>query len=154
MLRVTFRSNACHTPTLKQQKIAALQVLKVNINEYVDPQQAVLELMSNHKNATAGFFSKRTADLLNKISGAKSKERNGMFCGMSMSVLGGFLAVLGTAAVAVAFVALNAATFGLLGVVVAGSGMVALLTGIGLFATSRCRGVDAKLKETGPFKPK
>lgn len=53
--------------------------------------------------------------------------------GMSMQILGGFIAVLGIGAIAVAFVALNLATFGTAGIVVAGLGVAALLTGCGLF---------------------
>lgn len=54
-----------------------------------------------------------------------------------MQVLGGFIAVAGIAAVATAFVLLNASTFGL---VVAGIGAAAVLWGIGLFATTgTCR---------------
>lgn len=53
---------------------------------------------------------------------------------ISMMVLGGFIAALGIAAVAVAFTVLNAATLGVPGLVVAGIGMAAVLSGIGLFA--------------------
>lgn len=56
------------------------------------------------------------------------------FSNISMQVLGGFIAVIGAAAVAVAFVALNAATFGLAGLIVAGLGSAAILGGVGLFA--------------------
>lgn len=56
------------------------------------------------------------------------------FSNTSMQVLGGFIAVIGAAAVAVAFVALNAATLGLAGLIVAGSGSAAILGGVGLFA--------------------
>jgi hypothetical protein len=51
------------------------------------------------------------------------------FSNISMQVLGGFIAVMGITAIAVAFVALNAATFGL-----ATLGAAALLGGVGLFA--------------------
>jgi ABC-type tungstate transport system substrate-binding protein len=50
-------------------------------------------------------------------------------------VMGGFIAVLGTSAVALAFTLLNAATFGIAGIVVASIGVAAALTGVGLFAT-------------------
>jgi membrane protein implicated in regulation of membrane protease activity len=58
---------------------------------------------------------------------------------ISMQVLGGFMAVLGCAAVAVAFIALNAATFGTAGLVVAGLGIASALLGVGLFATGTYR---------------
>ncbi len=56
-----------------------------------------------------------------------------------MQIFGGFIAALGAAAVAVAFVALNAATFGLAGLITAGLGVAALLTGVGLFAAGTFR---------------
>lgn len=54
---------------------------------------------------------------------------------ISMQVLGGFIAVVGCAAVATAFILLNAATFGTAGLVVAGLGVAAVLSGVGLFTT-------------------
>ncbi len=54
---------------------------------------------------------------------------------ISMMVLGGFIAAMGVAAVAIAFTLLNAATFGIPGLVVAGIGVAAVLSGIGLFAS-------------------
>jgi hypothetical protein len=56
------------------------------------------------------------------------------FSGIGMQILGGFITVVGVAAVAIAFAALNAATFGIAGLVVAGLGIAALITGVGLFA--------------------
>lgn len=52
-------------------------------------------------------------------------------CTINMQILAGFITVLGIAAVAVAFTALNAATFG---IPLAGVGVVAILCGMGLFA--------------------
>lgn len=57
------------------------------------------------------------------------------FSNTSMQILSGFIVAIGVAAVAVGFVALNAATFGLAGLIVAGLGAVAILGGVGLFAT-------------------
>lgn len=54
----------------------------------------------------------------------------------SMMVLSGFITAIGIAAVAVAFTVLNAATLGTAGLVVAGIGIAATLTGIGLFANA------------------
>lgn len=53
-----------------------------------------------------------------------------------MQVLGGFMAVVGCAAVATAFVFLNAATFGIPGLILAGLGVASILTGVGLFAAA------------------
>ncbi len=50
-----------------------------------------------------------------------------------MMVLGGFIAAAGIAAVAIAFTVLNAATFGISGLVVTGIGVAAALSGAGLF---------------------
>jgi hypothetical protein len=54
---------------------------------------------------------------------------------ISMMVLGGFIIAAGITAVAIAFTLLNATTFGVAGLVVAGAGVGAALSGIGLFAT-------------------
>ncbi len=58
---------------------------------------------------------------------------------ISMMVLGGFIAAVGVAAVAIAFTLLNAATFGIAGLVVAGTGAAAVLSGLGLFAAGAYR---------------
>ncbi len=55
---------------------------------------------------------------------------------ISMRILSGFITALGLAAVAIAFLVLNAATFGIPGIVVAGIGIGLALGGIGLFATT------------------
>ncbi|PWY54026.1 hypothetical protein DGG96_19175 [Legionella qingyii] len=61
------------------------------------------------------------------------------FSNISMQILGGFMAVVGAAAVVVAFVVLNAATFGIAGLITAGIGIAAALSGVGLFATGTYR---------------
>ncbi|MCL9684410.1 hypothetical protein [Legionella maioricensis] len=61
------------------------------------------------------------------------------FSNLSMQILGGFITVLGVAAIATAFAALNAATFGIGGLVLAGIGIAATLAGIGLFAAGSIR---------------
>ncbi|KTD82603.1 hypothetical protein [Legionella waltersii] len=53
---------------------------------------------------------------------------------LSMMVLSGFIAAVGIAIVALAFISLNAATGGVAGLVLAGVGSAAALSGIGLFA--------------------
>ena len=53
---------------------------------------------------------------------------------ISMQVLSGFIAVAGCAAVAIAFTLLNAASFGVAGLLMAGVGIAATLLGVGLFA--------------------
>lgn len=61
-------------------------------------------------------------------------EQNSCFSSISMQVLGGFMAVLGASAVAVAFVLLNASTFGLAGfIALTVVGGVSALAGLGLF---------------------
>lgn len=68
------------------------------------------------------------------------------FSNIRMQVLGGFIAVLGISAIAISFVALNAATFGIVGLVCAGVGVALLLTGVGFFAgapvTNYCNTVE------------
>ncbi|MDP3267832.1 MAG: hypothetical protein Q8M40_02165, partial [Legionella sp.] len=54
--------------------------------------------------------------------------------GISMQVLGGFIAAIGIGAVAVAFVALNAATLGMVGIITVAVGGALALGGIGLFS--------------------
>lgn len=54
---------------------------------------------------------------------------------INMMVLGGFIAVAGIAAVAIAFTVINTASFGAAGLAVAIVGVAATLAGVGLFAT-------------------
>lgn len=79
------------------------------------------------------------ADELLKRSAVKSsqmqEENSSSMSNISMMVLGGFIAAAGIAAVAIAFAVLNATTFGIAGLVVAGIGVAAALSGVGLFAT-------------------
>lgn len=68
---------------------------------------------------------------------------------ISQEVLGAFVAVVGVAAVVVAFGVLNAVTFGIPGLCLAGAGVVAAVVGLGIFA-------DAKLKacaESAEYRP-
>jgi hypothetical protein len=70
---------------------------------------------------------------------------------ISMMVLEGFIAVAGIAAIAMAFTLLNAATFGVAGIVVACVGVALSLTGMGLFAAStykNCQPVNENLLNT------
>ena len=55
---------------------------------------------------------------------------------ISLQILGLFIAAVGIAAIAVAFIVLNAATFGVPGVVVAGVGLATTLGGFGLFKSA------------------
>jgi len=65
----------------------------------------------------------------------QTEETNSLsMSNISMMVLGGFIAVAGIAAIAVAFTVLNAATLGIPGLFLAGAGIAAVLTGCGLFA--------------------
>jgi hypothetical protein len=64
----------------------------------------------------------------------KSDTPSSSITNISMMVLGGFITVAGIAAVAIAFTVLNAVTFGIPGLIVAGLGVAAALSGMGLFA--------------------
>lgn len=68
---------------------------------------------------------------------------------ISMQILSGFIAVVGCAAVATAFILLNAASMGTVGLVVAGIGAALVLASVGLFATSghKDRPIPAPLME-------
>ncbi len=55
---------------------------------------------------------------------------------ISMMVLGGFIAAVGISVVAIAFTVLNASTFGISGLVVAGFGVACTLSSLGLFSCS------------------
>lgn len=75
------------------------------------------------------------------ISNAEAKNTS-CFDGINMSILSGFMTGIGATAVAMAFTVLNAATFGLAGIIAASIGTAALLGGLGLFSFStmnRCR---------------
>lgn len=69
-----------------------------------------------------------------KLPQTKTTSTSSMM-GISMMVLGGFIAAAGITAVAIAFTLLNAATFGAAGLAVAIVGVAATLSGVGLFAT-------------------
>jgi hypothetical protein len=55
-------------------------------------------------------------------------------CNISMMIISSFIASVGIAAVAIAFTVLNAVTFGTAGLVIAGLGVAAVLSSVGLFA--------------------
>ncbi|WP_367608472.1 hypothetical protein [Legionella sp. W05-934-2] len=59
-----------------------------------------------------------------------------------MPVLSGFIAGLGVASVAVAFTLLNASSLGLVGLVVAGVGVAAVLTSVGMFGMSSYKATE------------
>jgi uncharacterized membrane protein len=65
-------------------------------------------------------------------------EKQTSTANISMLVLSGFIAAAGVAAVAIAFTVLNAATFGVSGLVVAIGGTAAALIGAGFFASGAC----------------
>jgi hypothetical protein len=63
---------------------------------------------------------------------------------ISMQILSGFMITLGTAAVAIAFTLLNAASFGLSGLLTVGIGAAVTLSGIGLFAVNKVHLCESK----------
>lgn len=82
----------------------------------------------NVVNNNDGFIKKM--NLTRTKDGSTSSTMN-----ISMMVLGGFIAAAGIAAIAIAFTVLNAATFGVAGLIVSVVGAAAALSGVGLFAT-------------------
>lgn len=75
----------------------------------------------------------KRGDLKNKVANPLNEESTHFLSGISMQILGGFFAVIGIAAVAVAFAVLNAVP----GFMVVGFGMAALFTGVGLFSVGK-----------------
>lgn len=71
---------------------------------------------------------------ISSSSNIQQEKHSSSMSNISMTVLEGVIAATGIAAVAIAFTLLNAATFGIAGLVVAGVGVAAALSGIGLFA--------------------
>ena len=65
----------------------------------------------------------------------QTEETNSM-SNTSMMVWGGFIAAAGTAEIAIAFTVLNAATFDIPRLLLAGAGIAAVLTGCGFFASN------------------
>ncbi len=73
-------------------------------------------------------------DIYNAVDSLLQEEK----FSLSMMVLGGFVATLGIATVAIAFTILDVATFGMPGVILASLGVAASFSGIGLFSTNAC----------------
>ena len=102
-----------------------------NTLPYVSPQQC-------HKTATTPAMVP-SPGVINEISSVDSQCLPMMSykkprASITMSLLSCFIAAMGIAAVALAFIVLNAATFGAAGIVVATVGVVAMLSGgLGLF---------------------
>lgn len=72
---------------------------------------------------------------------------------ISMQILNGFIAVLGVAALAVAFTALNAASMGIPGLAVAAAGVASILTGIGLFAANHFKSSEVSQDISNEVQP-
>ncbi len=75
-----------------------------------------------------------------------ASEQNSCITALSMQILGGTIAVLGIAAVALAFTVLNASTLGIGGVVALAIGAALILAGVGFFAkgmVDNCRALDS-----------
>lgn len=87
----------------------------------------------------------------------KATETNtSCFNGISMSILSGFIIGAGVAAVALAFTVLNAATFGLAGIIAASLGAAALLGGLGIFsysAVNLCKTKNNEHDEEAAYSP-
>ena len=88
-------------------------------------------------------YDKITAKLMveirEEVAAEDAAEDAGITPISNMLVLGGFMAVLGSLAVAIAFTVLNAATCGIAGLVVAGVGIALALSGIGIFSAAASR---------------
>jgi hypothetical protein len=93
-------------------------------------------------------YQELTDDWVNDTSPSQNEVISAPMTNIGMQVLGGFIALVGCAAVATAFVLLNAATFGISGLVVAGLGMASVLGGIGLFAAGTYKNRQKELSTT------
>ncbi|MBA3536333.1 MAG: hypothetical protein H0T84_06975, partial [Tatlockia sp.] len=114
------------------------------LSEEIIRQVSTTKEVANTENQTE-FFRKIIEETLSdikkehiatdkiEIESSQIYSRSAM--NINMMVLGGFIAAAGIVAVAVAFTVLNATTFGVPGLVVAGIGVAVALSGIGLFAT-------------------
>lgn len=91
------------------------------------------ETQSSEENTNVDSLNMEASD--NIKNGAAKKSASSLM-GIGMQVLGGFVAVLGLAAVASGIVLL-AAVSASAGLIVAGSGLAALACGLGLFAGGR-----------------
>lgn len=110
-------------------------VLPDTIGEIAIRKLSELKLEAVTKASYFHSGGKKVVDVnFKSFSNTSTSSNNRIGSNTSMQMLGGFIAVMGIAAVATAFVALNAATFGIAGLAVAGLGMTAILGGIGLFS--------------------
>ena len=116
---------------LKNSKYKQHHLVEDNLKVIaVQLKLASQSLIGEYKGTDEKKSEKKATEEIN-VDGKKIIN-NGL--NFSMMILGGFIAAAGIAAVAIAFTLLNAATFGTAGIVMAGIGVAAVLSGIGLFA--------------------
>lgn len=109
-----------------QLPFAALSLKKADITKNLSFPHSLNKLTSDLPNINNTFRTpERHYSLPLKV---KTFSTN-----ISMQILGGFMAVVGSAAIATAFIFLNASTLGLAGLATAGLGAAFLVAGIGLF---------------------
>lgn len=121
--------------------------------EYIDPNASVdLEFEDGRPNTPSDAQELKRLDMLTisdsslyipshlkdkKIIKSAINKNMDFLDGISMQVLSGFLTVIGVAALALSFALLNTTTFGIPGIIFTGLGVTALLTGLGLFGTTK-----------------
>lgn len=106
-----------------------LNIVRPMYHEHVAPTKESADLVIENSDPKD---VERVVQLISRHQNTTMKNIKG--CCIDMKVLSGFITVLGIAAVAVAFIALNAATMGTAGVVMACVGATATVLGaIGLF---------------------
>lgn len=96
------------------------------------------ELAKTIKEILAAEKAEQPQKIKTETSSFSMTEKQASTSNISMMVLNGFIAAAGIAAVAIAFTVLNAATFGIAGLIVAAGGTAAALIGAGFFATGAC----------------
>lgn len=110
--------------TFKYTTTNKIQPLPVEVED-IESSDEELELLQPECNTALGATPAQT------LSAPQATQAS-----FNMAILGGFISAMGALAVALAFTALNAATLGLAGIVVASIGAASLLGGLGLFSYS------------------
>ncbi len=93
------------------------------------------KLEAKYSSLAKALVSKESLNFLGRTENSLSRTENSV----SMMVLGGFISALGIAEVSISFILIHTLTGGAMGLVVAGVGAAAALSGISLFAAGAYR---------------
>lgn len=142
----TVYSKAATANASQQSLEQAIDLLK-DAQEYQAMGATLQSLDANIQTAPVVASEQTLTPIATVISSLKDEvrtsETNGILGeGLSFNVLSGVMLVLGVAAVALAFILLNAASLNVAGLLVAGVGIAITLAGIGMFASNQCKSSD------------